>query len=315
MLNSSRLKGGLDKPIIVWLKNFYTYFTFGGHGIIVILSLFFWVIFLYSILKSIRNKPELSDDFFTDGILILFAAALFYFPGLIVKKPDPSVIITPLFSGSRYFIVPYALSVFSLPVLIRQKKMVLILLLNFLFISGLLFPENMKAIRIRWNLNYQSYAWLSSRIENLIIPIDPQWEKFPGWHIRTLKPTTNNPYRKKINVKAIRKYGVSSFTEDKFLNLNNDSYFIIDIPYECTDSKHIGIEVDVNKENESWAEIFWTKKEEDYNNVRSHKRYYPAGIIRMQFAFKNKKYNELKFEPIEKSGALKINAFSFVCEN
>jgi hypothetical protein len=315
MLNSSRLKGGLDKPITVWLKSFYTYFTFGGHGIVVILSLFFWVIFLYFILKSIRSKPELSDVFFTDGILILFAAALFYFPGLIVKKSDPSVIITPLSNGSRYFIVPYALSVFSIPILIRQKKMVLILLLNFLLISGLQFPEYTNFMKIRSDLNYQSYAWLSSRIENLIIPIAPQWGKFPGWHIRTLKPTTNNPYRKKINVKAIRKYGVSSFTEDKFLNLNDDSYFIIKIPYECIDSKHIGVEVDVVKKNGSWAKIFWKKRGEDYNNFKSYERYYPIGTMKMQFAFKNKGYSELKFKPIRRSGALKINAFDFICEN
>ena len=317
MLNSPRLKGEFNKPIIVWLKSFYKFFTFGGHGIVTILSFFFWVIFFYFTLKSIRNKSELSDNFFKDGMLILFTTALFYFAGIIGKKANPSIIITPLGGGSRYFIIPYSLSVLSIPILIRPKNKVLILLLIFFLISSLQFPEGLKFMKMRSDLNFQSYAWLSSKVNNIIIPIYPQAEKFPGWYIavNTSKSINSRSYKIPVHIKDVRKYKLTLRHKMNPGVPNNIPYFILKIPPKCLDSKHIGFEVNIFRENEGWAKIFLKKRGKNYNDGISHKRYYPAGKIKMQLAYRNKSYNELKFEPIEKSGALKINAFSFICEN
>ena len=313
MLNSNRFGGETNHHIYEWLICLYIYFTFGGHGFVTILSLFFWLIFLYSILKSIRNKSEFSDKFLIDGMLILLTATLFYSAGLIAVKSNPTV-LNPTGAGSRYFIVPYSLTILSLPILIRQKKIVLLILFTFFLISCLQFSKYTKFIRSRSNLNYQSYAWLSSKVEDIIIPINPQWAKFPGWHIaKTSKPIISKSRKTTIDNKDAYKYNLT-FQKKKDQVSNNNRYFIFEIPKKCLDSKHIGFEVNIFRENEGWAKIFWTKRGEGNNNVKSYKRYYSAGKIKMQFAFKNKGFNELKFIPSEKSGALKINAFVFICE-
>lgn len=306
MLHSDRLSGRIDTNIINWFKSFYIFITFGGKGLVSILGLLFWSIFFMFTTKAIIDKKV--NNNFINAALLLFAAGVFYFAGLWSAKSGPSM-LNPMGAGARYFVLPYALILITLPILIISKRILSLLLFLFFLIASAQFTKINRP-----DLNFQSYAWMSKHVKNINIPINPQWETYPGWHISKISEQVNNaPISIDIHhVQIINLTMLDSFK--KFKSITNDSQIIFDMPKECVDSNYIGLEVDIIRENDGWANIYWTNKNSDFTEVQSHKRFYLAGKNKMQFAFENHtNFNKLRFDPSENIENIEINNLVLYC--
>ena len=309
---SSRVGGEIDPNILNWLKNLYTFISFGVEDKLILLSITVWLIFSYFLVKSIYKKiNKKASENQVNGILLTAALILIYFAGVWSLKQMPNI-LHPLGYGARYFVVPYFLFVISLPLLIKNKKILLATFSITIIISA--FQFNKGPYFHKKDLNFYSYAWLSQYASNLYIPIHPQIEKHPGWHI--YKENKNQSKNEHIYKIAIHDYKIVNGEqhENSLLALNNDLQLHLETPIQCFNSPHIGIELTVNRASNSWAQIFYADDQREFNDIDSLRLYYPEGEMTMQFAFKNNNIKKIRIDPTESNEKIVIKNLSVYCE-
>ena len=307
ILYSNRITGQIDTNVMHWLKSLYIFFTFGGKGLVPILSLLFWGSVMVYIIRYLKKKEPLEDNF-RNGLLIIFTAAIMYMAGLWASKSS-LLVLHPLGWGARYFIIPYALMIVSLPLLIKNKKWLVTIFLLLFIIFGIQFT------RIhRINLNFQSYAWMSSKVSKINIPINPQWAIFPGWHINKQShgSLTYND-KNNIAISDILFINAEKLTDEDYNATTNDMEMIMSIPKKCINTKYLGLEVTIKRENDGWAQIFYSGYKQSFTEEHSHKRYYQSGETIMQFAFPNNSYHFLRLDPTNKKEKVTIKKIILYC--
>lgn len=307
MTQSDRISGEIDANILHWLKSFYIFLTFGSRGLFGIITALIWIVFFAYAVKSLCDvcKQRFTSNQL-NGFLILIALAVIYLAGLWSTKQSP-LILNPLGVGARYFIIPYALFLISLPLLIKHTRVLYVMFF-------LIFVINMKQFKTvnRPTLNFQSYAWFSSYNKQLNIPIHPQWGTDPGWHIDI---KNENSIKQKgiylVDLKNVTIVNGIKF-DDKIKATNNDLQLSFDLPLQCSQSSHIGVEIALIKESDGWSQIFYTDSTSIFSDEKSLKRYYNKGRVVMQYAFKNNNIQKVRIDPTEKEEIILIDSIKVV---
>ena len=310
MVKSNRIAGDIDKEIINWLKSFYTFLTFGTKRYFAILSLLLWIFIFVYFIKSLYYICKQKFTKNTINIfLIVICIFIYYFAGLWTAKQSPTI-LNPLGPGARYFFVPYALFVIVIALITKNSR-----LLYFIFFIILIIDiEHFNKI-YRQSLNFDSFVWFSKYVENINIPIHPQWPTFPGWHIEYKNKDIKKIIPIRIENKNLKLVNATLLSDSSIKTINKDAQLLFDMPCQCSKSKHIGLEISISRENEGWSQIFYTSGIESFSEEKSLRRYYPSGKIKMQFAFKNDNIKRVRIDPTEKDERIYIDYIKIYCEH
>lgn len=309
MTQSDRIGGTIDTNILNCLKSFYIFITFDTHGFFALLSVLIWIVLFIYVVKFVCDvcKQRFAEHQL-NGFLILIVLAVIYLAGLWSTKQSP-LTLHPLGGGARYFIIPYALFLISLPLLIKHTRVLYAMFF-------LIFVIDMKQFTTvdRLSLNFQSFAWFSIYSQKLNIPIHPQWETYPGWHIDI---TNENSIKQKgIYLVDLKNVTILNgiILDHKIKAINNDLQLFFDVPAQCSQSPHIGLEIVLNKEFDGWSQIFYADSSSSFSEEKSLKRYYNKGEAIMQYAFRNNNIQKARIDPTEKEEIIFIESIKVFCD-
>lgn len=312
---SNRLTdGGFDKDISHWMIAFYNFMSFGSAtAVLKVASILFWVATAYAFTVNLYKKPVRHYDSIGVVAMFLFAGGLlFLVAGLLASKSNPHW-LSPLGSGARYFFVPYLLIFFAVGLVVSKQPKPKFLIYVALLTLGIFSLDNMLE---RKNLQFKAFAEFAKIKSDVLIPISPQWEAFPSWHIRL----SNNSSRQNgksvdsilLGVEEAKILNVLGSDESGFNSINEDSQFIFDINDKCRNARYLGVEFHIDRPEGGWVQLFWSESE-NFSEQQSLRRYYPVGDATVQFALPRKNIKYLRFDPLEKRNQFYINTVHLYC--
>jgi|WetSurMetagenome_2_1015567.scaffolds.fasta_scaffold18347_2 hypothetical protein len=309
---SNRLTdGGYDKDISHWMIAVLSFVMFGCTSISAIAaSILFWVTtaFACAVKSSYKTLERRYDSIGVVLLSCLVGVVLFYGVSLLASKNNPHF-LNPLGGGARYFFIPYLLVFLAVClVALKQPK------LKFLIYGSLviLAVSSFHTLN-RSDLQFKAFSEFAKVKTDILIPIHPQWEAFPSWHIHL--PVDSNHLNKKV-VDAIlltpeeAKTRNIIYSKDGLISFNENPQLFFDIGEKCKHSRYLGMEIHINRRESGWLHLFWSE-DEIFSEHQSLRRYYPAGDAVVQFALP--KYQYLRFDPLEKPSQFYMNEVRLYC--
>lgn len=305
--------GEINKSPFDWLFSLFQLLMFNASTVAVLCAaIFFWLLIFYSFIgQSSRtgyDRKKLLLPF-----MLVITAILFIFFSQYAHKQDPLGIATPG-GGNRYTWIPYILIFFAALIVSMEMRIVhLAIILSALFIC----IQNFHGIKSP-NLQFSSFARYS-KFQEVVIPINPQWPVYPGWHIKGIPNAGSN----EINIVSVDIFpesvfasGATVYFEDDVLYLNsmgNQPILILKKPILCKGGNDLAVEIYMTRDSEGWMRLLWSGTG-NFREADSLRRWYPAGFVKAQFAFPNSGNGTyLLFNPMEVAGTTKINKIVGYC--
>ncbi|MDX2345356.1 MAG: hypothetical protein QNK11_00580 [Legionella sp.] len=321
ILTDARVPLGFSHDVSAWGEAFNVFLLFGAktaseYSVVYL----FWGLIVFSALLRLLHKNHSEKDKFCFFLMLYVLITIF--AALYSVKDNPALML--LMSsigggGSRYTFIPYTLMLVSAVIFTSEhKKIQCLIIMSIFLICAVHYNGQIRAK----NLQFKSYA-LFSQYKDIIIPIHPQWDKFPGWHINTkhIKRDAGNRQLKQydylmnshtvINDTLSRK----SFSKGALVLYANspDSRLIFTRKIICPKARAVGLEIKMNRNTADWMQIFWSRNL-SFNHKHSTRRFYNDGEIVAQFAFP---YDEsgvyIRFDPMENNGKAIIKNISIYC--
>ena len=316
LLSSDRAtQPGTIAPFSEWLATLSRQLTLGaGKPITYFAALLFLSLSSYLLLQTPKDSTSRQTSVAAMMSFLAIALASAY-----ASKHAP-MLTSPLSSGSRYNWIPYTLIIlYGIVISARaDKKTRLLLMATVALIS-------MKATKLNIfeELQFQSYARLSE-IKPVIIPINPVWNTYPGWHISAPPSDAIQPKADidtDFPASLLRKDLIptsSSTVEDKMVLIKSESGIensVFDIGDQCWKHLSVGLEIDLQRDNDGFVTLRWSESE-GFPEQNSLKRWYPKGAITAQFAFQRGHQSRfLQITPIDSQGTSIINSLRIYCLN
>jgi hypothetical protein len=301
-------RGELDTNLIIWIESTLKILLLGAkEPIQYVFVAIFWVTIITKIVF------EFSSATGKTATLLLIAALLMILAGLMSHSHNPSAILA-LGSGNRYTWVPYSLIITATFLVaedsIRKTGLYAICLLAVFTLSySRVNPKN---------TFFYSYAAFRE-VENIIIPINPGVEIFPGWHIPkdiTKTYSSDDSHYIDIPVDEFEKIDLVASNPSKsnyFDALTNDPMLIVRSPLVCESSQHFGLAITMERPVKGWAQVFFSS-ETYFTEDQSFKRWYPEGRVVAHFAFP---YQDggvfIRIDPIETPDTVNLESVKFYC--
>jgi len=318
ILLSNRLTGGnFDENVMHWVRAIFNFMSFGSTSdVSLAASLLFWTTAAYAFVVNIGKN--LNRHYATTGVvtLSLLAGAMFFYGAGVLAVKSHLHWLSPLGYEARYFFIPYLLVFFAAwLVVLRQPK------LRFLFYVALtILAISSFTMYKRNDLQFKAYAEFSRIKSDVFIPLEPQLEDFPSWHIH-LPENSDRLNRKSVdaislNLEDAKMLNIMGSDEkhqkNGFISLNEDPQISFDIGERCRHASYLGVEIHITRPDDGWVQLYWSESEK-YLEHQSLRRYYPAGDAAVQFALPMKNVKYLRFDPLEKRSQLQINAVRLYC--
>lgn len=253
LLTSPRAIGHADGNVHHWVTAALTFLTFGIKSWAVrVAAVGFWILLFISFFRADMNKR-----------LLLICGGVVYAAGLYSIKDMPAI-ITPIGNGSRYFVVPYALSIAFVALQVHRGERLAI------------FAAILLAIPIANRLNknfpqepryYEQYVELSKYESNLKIPLAPS---VPGndWPLEL-----RNQHVQDSSSFAVQPVRVAQ----RSFRLSTNS---------CGGAEGAAVVLDAVQSLAGEVAVEWVSSDGQKHTTR---RSYPAGNNRIQIAFKKPK--------------------------
>lgn len=277
VITSKRITpGNIDKDILHWFRAIFTFVTFGSQYLLIqIGAIVLWWNFLRQFFVSYRNSTQRKRRELTALRNIFLCGLLSFFAGLWALKEAPQV-LDPLSDGNRYFMIPYAMTIFcAVIVLQNSSKKAKISLVIFLSICAIHF----KQVNLP-DLQFPAFAIFAKSHPGINIPINPQQPVFPGWHF--LLPSKEKDFRGPDVSIGLRDVNVARPDSSK----ENSASFVSPWIWSCGQKKYVGAEFTIKLNKPNWIYFEWSHSE---NTTRwlVMRRFFPAQITKTHFAFKN----------------------------
>jgi len=307
----------MDPNISNWLQSLWNFISLHRpnntslkSNFVSILSVTLAISYIYMITFFKRNLIVKNNTKWLIASYLFLTAIIFYAAGLWASKDNP-LISSPLGTHARYYIIPYALiftSIIFISTYYNKTKIMLFLI----FLICLLSTKG----KIQKNQFYfDAYSEYAKTQKELIIPINPQGDNYPSWHIKT---KNNNPVIAGIRIPLSKAYinnGTLKISSSiaEVSGINTDVQIIFTNKIDCENSKYIGLSIDAWREQSGWSKIFWSSSL-DFNDEFSQRRFYNNGHVIMQFAFPNLLEGfYLRFDPMDWVGNAKIFSVEVNC--
>ncbi|WP_147310762.1 hypothetical protein [Pseudomonas citronellolis] len=299
------MEAPLDPNLLHWLRPFQAYFCFGkSSSRAIMLALGFWIAGALAISHSWR---QLHQDQKRTLTALLLAATTCFLAGLSTAKHEPQV-LSPLGAGARYFLIPYALSFLTIAVCLpRKPRHGLVVLSTFALISYLLFSTV-----DRGEFQWKAYARFAEQAPDISIPLAPKLQSFPGWSaypMRALSPGKSHD----IDLTQLTLRGLQrSPTENELIPTNTDNQVSFRLD-QCKGSRYVGLLVDAERPAAGDVQVYWGTNY-GFDERHSLRRYYPAGHVVAQLAFRKSRGDDtVRLDLSESLGALRLNRVQAYC--
>ncbi|MGJ0486934.1 MAG: hypothetical protein ACR65R_20705 [Methylomicrobium sp.] len=315
LLNSGRATSGtINAQAWDWVTSFFQILLFGTNNPgEKVAAISFWVLIL---ILMVDKRGEVTQEVSTARILpffFLLTAILFIIASQYSHKENPMLMTAPG-GGNRYTWIPYTLIFFSAILLSKDKRLIRFFLFAF---GSMICYKNFHHVSSP-NLQFKSFANFA-KYENLMIPIHPQWPKFPGWYIDGIASGQYSLEHisqfniKQDNMSVIGAQSNLSLTELEIESKTNDPILILRDKVICNKASDIALKIDITRSIEGWMQIFWDK-DGNFSEPNSLKRYYPAGLVQAQFAFPyNPEGIYIRLDPLDVPGKAKISQVTAYC--
>jgi len=313
LLTSPRVDSGpISKSLGGWIGTFLKLAIFGADTVPTILvALAFWAIIAFLAYTILRGR-KLADKLMHPAILLLGAAALMLLAGMYTQKNNPGILVA-MGVGNRYTWVPFVLILLSAFLLANGRKMLGAgIALLFLVICMSRFHQVGSP-----DLQFQAFAKLA-QVQPVVIPINPQWPQYPGWHLMGQpKNGTAPPLAvSKLGLENVATGGLTSeyAGEQLFItSTGNDPTVTFTRKQTCPNSKFAALNIQLTREKEGWMQLFWDENG-GFAETSSLRRWYPAGAVMAQFAFPMPASGiVLRFDPQEIEGPATIQKVELYC--
>lgn len=296
-----------------WFLSFFQILMFGANTInLLLLSIVFWTVLASSFVYKLIKKQDINKNLFMPTLL-LAAALIFILAAQYSHKHNPLAVVA-LGGGNRYSWIPYAL-IFFVALWSTSSLRFVKILITLLMVAICI--DNFHKVSSP-NLQFESFAKFSKQHE-VVIPIPPQMQAFPGWHIHGSPKKNDSPITGQILELGEEQFSFNELSStpskgELLLQANgNDPYLYFNHPINCPGSTDIGIEIHILRKTEGWIQLFWSESN-SFVETNSLKRWYPENEIRAQFAFpSNGDSTFIRIDPINHSGSINIKEIKFFC--
>jgi hypothetical protein len=315
LLSSERVGSGISSASLSdMISAAVVFLTFGSSSDIISGAAWLvWLVFLISFINSYRSSSPFGiRQLFSFGLIGLAGVAVFL--AAVFSLTGGLGSISPVAAGGRYYLVPYTLLLVAIFFVVTNNKVMCAIVCG----CFLIIFSQQKGVLWRSNLQYSAFVELSKYAEGVDIPINPQWGTYPGWHFLSNglvdAGDVDKFSREILNLTEL--VGSMGLIEGTSLTINvtsTDPQIQIPLNSYCTDSKYIGLRVEIHRENEGWGQIFWGVGD-GFSEKNSLKRYYPSGHVTMDFAVEPKaSLRQLRFDPSGKIGKIVIHDATLYC--
>jgi hypothetical protein len=321
LLASNRIASGLiDSGYAHWVSPLVRFLDFGKRSTPqLVLSAVFWLTLMHAFLSTFVHKCDrkagVYDLHAVVAASLVLEALLMFFAGLFISK-GALHLLSPMGHSGRYFYIPYSLCFFSAWLVSQDRPKTRAIIC---FALGWLALTSFTPFQ-RTDLQFTAYAEFSKNKAGIYIPIEPQWPRFPSWHIRLPTPqeiektrTTVEPIRidpSQADVVNLQKDTLSNGAA--FVPGNKGSYMIFDIDEVCGHAHYLGVEVDMERTIAGWVQLFWSASN-TFSEERSLRRFYPGKDITAQFALHRDDARKLRLDPLDGPGQVSVRAFRVYC--
>ena len=288
-----------DRNLLDWLNAIATFLSFGTTSrVIYIAAGLFWTVVGIYVYKWITNKEVQADRIlWLSPLFSLAAAAMMYFVGALAGMPE----FSPVDMASRYFLIPYSLVFFVAFVCTSHRKMAQIALAclagvvcagEFRTVDGA-DRESSTGLLAHTNLQWTAFAKFQKVEPDLVIPINSPLPIYPpDAHVQIAKEVANAAVRGRLARKPII---LDSHRSDVTVDpmRRGDSHsgaggsptLSFDIGNYCVTNRYLALEIDIWRARMGFAKVHWGHPG-GFAAQNSLERFYPAGPVTMQFAFR-----------------------------
>lgn len=271
LFESPRASFPKDLDYYYAIKILFGIFFFGAHGFWLIGVGVFWLTFFYFFIFSKREEKVTAS-------LLIIAGLCVWLASIYASRSNLAWLSSIVFgTGDRYSFIPYATFILAYLAVCRDSYV------GYLTLAVCLLPFFYRQIEpVSYSLGtvnteFSSYADFAHYANHIVIPTNPMWPTYPGWHING-----SLFYRDKQRPD----YKYIPFSHAKFFSQNGRVELIQPTRW-CTKSDYIGIESVLYHERPGWIEAEANSPTSKNNSLS---RYYPAGYVTAQFAFPYEKY-------------------------
>ena len=250
----------------IWAKGLWRFVSLGannGLGYVLILILLGCYVYLLFTSRENGNKR-------LTALGLLFIGLGMGAAGMYVLFFDPLGAASRGL-GQRYTWIPYAMVLASISVASIGAHRVLTAVMA---LAAVLFCVRQPLASKKDDLHFKSFVKLSEVTET-VIPIHPLWDAYPLWSITLPPQTPGQPtYRKNMSDQNLS----DTFSPS---SLSGSS---IATGFSCRNARHIGVEMDMHREQQGKVTLYWSDNER-FGEPYKLGRWYPNGDIKAQFAF------------------------------
>jgi hypothetical protein len=310
------IEGSIDKNFNHWITVIKAFLCFGTNTFMSnVASYIIWIVFLLGILIFFKKQINYEYNKNRNEFVIVIISAIFIFFVELLSVRENFKLLNPIGFGARYFFIPYLLIIFSSYfIILRFPKIKYILYISFVIISLTTF-----SFYHRNNLQYSSYAYFAEYKNDVIIPINPQNDSFPSWHIRlpnkeSIENNNGLNQANEIDINNSKKLNIinNNNSDITYTSTSDKPQFFFNLSEQCHQDDHIGVEIVIDRQENGWAQLSWSKNMV-FPGDKSTRRYYPSGCQMMHFSMPAKNVNYVRFDPMEKQGEFSIKSFNIFC--
>lgn len=244
-----------------------------------------------------------------DVLILLVAAASFVAASLVAFRANPAF-IAPYGVGNRYTWAPYTLLFLAAVAATQRMRPERLVVLGAAgLICAAFFQRKSPA-----EMHFASFARFSL-VRPVVIPVAPPRERFPNWHVAAAPPAADALQVAPIEVSAadFQPVQAAASTSRTFTWDGNDPQLVLNTPLVCPSAGDVGVEIDMQRSSPGWLQLFWDAQS-DFREVQSFRRWYPAGDVVAQFAFRTPSAAlRLRFDPAEAAGSAELRTVRIYC--
>jgi hypothetical protein len=306
LIGRSNLSTPLDPFWLHWLHPYWAFLKFGASTTEPkIIAMIFW---LGSILAIINKLIKATKEERVTIVSLILLAGLCLTAGLSAALGAPQI-LSPLGDGVRYFIIPYALSFFVIFISLPRKPYLSFIILAPLAATAFLLFSPVDRGEFQW----KAFARFSGQVPDILIPVAPRVQVFPGWEGKTNRPVTPGATPYEIDIDHLRLTGLQHLQDvHELIATEADNQLSFDLP-QCIGSRYVGILVETTRPQAGDVQIFWGT-DFQFTEQDSLRRAYPAGAVTAQLAFKKARSdNTLRIDLSEAPGSVRLNRIRAYC--
>jgi hypothetical protein len=308
LMGADRLQSnGVNADPAVWFSALRSMALFGADSIRTsVAAVTFWVL-LGALFFRARDGRK-------TALLLLLAALIQLAAALYASRADPR--LTVFFgSGNRYTWIPYCLifvAALRLAVAVQRAWALLLLLLPLILLDH----AGFRPIQFG-RLNFGSFYNFSQYVP-VVVPINPVVPTYPGWYINggPPSPALMAPQQSTLQLDHSTVAGAAARMQSGVLTVDapgTDPAVYFKDRIDCGAARDIGLEVELERDQDGWVQLFWAAGEA-YSEAASLRRFYPAGAVTAQFAFRNGQHPlSVRVDPLEHPGRARIRKVKFYC--